>query len=250
MQTQHNQSITHQFDTRSSTFEKSAHWIVDPKLTAAHVEVAGSKKGKALEMCCGTGMVSKALKTAGWDVQGLDISPGMVNEAKKFVPAMVGDVTQVPLADHSLDLIVMRQAYFLLDNGPAALKEVRRLLKPGGQFILSHLVPFSKIDEDHLRKVHTVKQAQMKKFYTTDILKQELQANGFKVTGDKFVVVRESVKLWMDQAPELSKATRQEVCDLVANAPEAYKKLRHVEVTRDGDILEDWNFVLISATPT
>jgi ubiquinone/menaquinone biosynthesis C-methylase UbiE len=252
MLSQHNQNITFQFDTRSSTFERSAHWIVDQNLARAHADMAGVPGGKAIEMCCGTGMVSRALKAAGWDVTGVDISPGMVREAQKFVPAMVGDVSHLPFADHTIDLIAMRQAYFLLDDGPSVLKEVRRLLKPQGTFVLSHLVPFSQVDESYLREVHTVKQAQMKKFFTTELLKKELEDNGFHVTGTRFVVVRESVSLWMEQAPELSQQTRQKVCDMVATAPAEYKKLRNVEV-RDGqngrEILEDWNFVLISATP-
>jgi hypothetical protein len=62
------------------------------------------------------------------------------------------------------------------------------------------------------------------------------------------VTVRESVSLWMREAPELTAETRQAVCELVVNAPEDYKKLRNVQVVR-GEILENWNFVLLLASP-
>jgi len=248
MMTDHNDQLKKQFDLRASTFEKSVHWVTDQALVAAHVKMAG-KPGKALELCCGTGAVSRGLKAAGWDVTGVDISAGMVQEASKFISAQVGDVSKLPFADRSFDLITMRQAYFLLDDGPAALREVKRLLKPGGKFILSHLVPFSAVDQEHLRAVHTKKQAQMRKFHTVATLTEELNTAGFRVSDTDFVVVRESVSLWMDQAPELSPETRQAVCDLVVNAPEAYRKLRNVEVTAAGEIIEDWNFVLLGATP-
>lgn len=248
MQTNHNDKIKEQFNLRSSTFEKSVHWVTDKNLIAAHVKLAGLIKGKALELCCGTGAVSRGLKEAGWDVHGIDISEGMIEEAKRYIQARVGDVTRLPYPDRTFDLITMRQAYFLLDDGPAALKEVRRVLKPSGRFILSHLVPFSEVDSEHLKAVHTKKQAQMRKFYTTESLIEELQRNGFDVMKKNFVTVRESVTLWMDQAPELSPETRQGVCDLVVNSPDSYRKLRNVEV-RDGEILEDWNFVLLLAQP-
>jgi SAM-dependent methyltransferase len=248
MEISHNDKIKQQFDLRSSTFDKSVHWVTDQNLINAHVKMAGLIKGKSLELCCGTGAVSRGLKAAGWDTYGLDISAGMVEEASKHIRARVGDVTRLPFPDRTFDLIAMRQAYFLLDDGPAALKEARRVLKPSGRFVLSHLVPFGVVDSDHLRKVHTAKQAQMRMFHTPETLTEELQRNAFDVVKKTFVTVRESVTLWMDQAPELSAETRQTVCDLVVNAPQSYRKLRNVEV-RNGEILEDWNFVLLLAQP-
>jgi SAM-dependent methyltransferase len=245
----HNENIKYQFNLRASTFESSANWVRDPKLIAAHIKLAGSADGgKAVELCCGTGAVSRGLHAAGWSVTGLDISEGMVREASRHVNAMVGDAAKLPFPDKSLDLVVMRQAYFLLEDGPAALREIKRVLKPKGKFILSHLVPFSDIDEKHLEKVHTVKQAQMRRFHTTETLSEELSRAGFSITGQANVVVRESVSLWMREAPELSEATRAEVCRLVADAPEPYKRLRNVKVVGD-EIMEDWNFVLLLATP-
>lgn len=245
---QHNHKIRQQFDLRSSSFERSVHWVTDSGLIAAHARLAGPPKGEALELCCGTGAVSRGLQDAGWKVTGVDISAGMIKEASKYIRAQVGDVAALPFPDHSFDLVTMRQAYFLLDDGPAALREVRRVLKPDGHFILSHLVPFSSVDSPHLLKVHTAKQAQMRKFHTVETLTGELHENGFTVEGSDNVVVRESVSLWMKEAPELSEQVRQTVCELVVNAPEDYRRLRRVEVI-DGEILEDWNFVLLLARP-
>lgn len=243
----HNEEIKKQFDLRSNTFEGSVRWVRDPGLIAAHVRMAGKPAGNAIELCCGTGAVARGLKSAGWNVIGIDISEGMVREASQHVSAMVGDVSKLPFDDASADLIVMRQAYFLLNDGPAALREVSRLLKPNGKFILSHLVPFGVVDRDHLERVHTKKQAQMRRFFTTESLIAELREYGFEVKEKDYVTVRENVSLWMREAPELSMQTRKEVCDLVVNGPETYKRLRNVQVV-EGEILEDWCFVLLGAT--
>jgi ubiquinone/menaquinone biosynthesis C-methylase UbiE len=244
----HNENIKDQFNLRASTFDQSVHWVRDPQLIAAHVRLAGKSVGRAVELCCGTGAVARALHAAGWDVTGVDLSEGMVKEASKHVKAVVGDVAHLPFEDQTVDLVVMRQAYFLLDNGPAALAEVRRILKPSGRFILSHLVPYGDIDRVYLKKVHACKQAQMKTFHTTESLIEDLRRMEFTVLDKDFVTVRESVSLWMREAPELTAETRQAVCELVVNAPEDYKKLRNVQVVR-GEILENWNFVLLLASP-
>src|SRR5947207_1027036 len=110
----HNEQIKNQFDLRSSSFEQSVHWVCDPGLLAAHVSLAGHPTGRAVELCCGTGAVARALGRAGWDVKGVDISEGMVRVASRYIPATVGDVTDLPFATHSVELVVMRQAYFLL----------------------------------------------------------------------------------------------------------------------------------------
>ena len=40
--------------------------------------------------------------------------------------------------------------------------------------------PFSATDADHLRHVHTVKQAQMRQFHTTETLNEALREAGFE----------------------------------------------------------------------
>lgn len=247
-ETDHNGRIKWQFDTRASTFERSARWITDPALLAAHVRMAGKPIGRALEVCCGTGVVGRSLKDAGWNVVGVDISDQMIREAGRYIQAQVCDVTKLPFSDGEFDLATMRQAYFLLDDGPRALDEIRRVLTQEGRFILSHLVPFSSVDAHHLRLVHSVKQAQMRQFHTVESLCAAIEDAGFTVIGQDEVVVRESVTQWMREAPELSEDTRREVCRLVAEGPESYRKLRRVELV-DGEIFEDWNFVLLEATP-
>lgn len=242
----HIADIQRQFDLRAGTFERSVHWVTDEGLGQAHVKAAGTKKGKGLEMCCGTGFVARALQDAGWDMIGVDISEQMVREAQKHVPAMQGDVENLDFPDGHFDLIVLRQAYFLLANGPKVLAEVKRLLKSNGSLVISLIVPFSDVDAAWLKKVHTVKQAQMIRYFTAEDLGNELRTHGFSIQETLFSPTRESVSLWMQYAPELSDEIKRTVCDLVSHAPDEYKKLRNVEVV-DGEILEDWNWVIYAA---
>lgn len=243
----HETKIKEQFGLRSDTFNKSAHWITNPELTAAHVKAAGAP-GKGLAMCCGTGITGKGLVAAGWDMTGVDITPEMVNESSKYFPAIQGSAEAVPFEDNSFDLVVMRQAYFLLADGPSVLKEARRVLKPTGRLVLSQTLPFNSIDAEWLRKIHQVKQAQMIRFFTEEDMASELNKNSFKVLNKINLTVRESISLWMEYAPELSVEVKKKVCDLVINAPGGYKKLRNVEL-KNGEITEDWNWAIFVAGP-
>ncbi|MFA6236841.1 MAG: class I SAM-dependent methyltransferase [Bacteriovorax sp.] len=244
---EHELNIKTQFQLRSGTFNRSAHWITNQALIAAHVKSAGTP-GKGLAMCCGTGITGKGLADAGWDMIGVDITPGMVEETNKLFPAILGNSESLPFEDNTFDLVVMRQAYFLLADGPTVLKEARRLLKPTGRIVISQILPFSDVDAPWLKKIHEVKQAQMVQFFTEQDMKNELEKYGFKVFDKSNVSVRESVSLWMENAPELSLEVRNKVCQLVLDAPEEYKKLHNVELKND-EIIEDWNFAIYAASP-
>ena len=60
------------------------------------------------------------------------------------------------------------------------------------------------------------------------------------------LTVQENITRWLDEAPELSAEKRAEVSNLIANAPEPYRNL-HKVATVDGQVLEDWNWVIFSA---
>jgi ubiquinone/menaquinone biosynthesis C-methylase UbiE len=239
--------VVDQFEKRAETYSVSANWISDASLINAHVEACGRKPpGSVLELCCGTGMVGRNFAAAGWHVCGIDLTGRMAEEANKFFPCLRGNAESVPFLDEAFDVVVLRQAYFLLDNGQAALAEALRVLKPGGVFVLSQTVPFSDQDAAWLEKIHRTKQKQLKHFYTGPDLARELERARFTVTATRQLTVRENITRWMAAAPELSPEQRAEVCGLVAIAPEPYRSIHRVEVVGQ-EINEDWNWVIFTA---
>jgi len=240
-------TVVDQFNKRADTYSVSANWIFDKPLILAHIEAAGTMPtGHVLELCCGTGMVGRNFQAAGWSVCGIDLTSGMAEEANRYFPCICCSAEQIPFLDASFDVVVLRQAYFLLDDGQKVLSEARRVLKDDGVLVFSQTVPFSNEDAAWLEHIHRSKQAQLREFYTAETLAGELEKAGFRITETKRLAVRENITRWMAAAPELSEEKQAEVCRLVSEAPEPYRTIHRVSVT-ENEIHEDWSWVVFTA---
>jgi len=107
-------------------------------LTGFALTVAG--RGKVCEMGCGPGHVSWFLHELGTDVFGLDLSPGMVAEARRLNPHIEfceGNMLALTLPDCSLAAIVAFYSIvnFPQDSLPTVFAEMHRVLQPQG-FVL------------------------------------------------------------------------------------------------------------------
>jgi ubiquinone/menaquinone biosynthesis C-methylase UbiE len=104
---------------------------------------------KILDLCCGMGRHAMALEEAGYEVTGVDLSEVLLREARRNDPDqrvtwMHADMRNLPLSG-GFDAVVnlfTSFGYFDQDSEHIkVLKEVRRMLKPGGQFIIDFLNP-------------------------------------------------------------------------------------------------------------
>ena len=99
----------------------------------------------ALDVCCGTGDFSLALQRAfgpGLAITGADLSAAMLSAAKKKMPGVKfveAEAKALPFPDAVFDLVAISFATRNLNiDKPkllAALREFRRVLKPGGVFV-------------------------------------------------------------------------------------------------------------------
>jgi ubiquinone/menaquinone biosynthesis C-methylase UbiE len=113
----------------------------------AHIAgTEGWPYGSALELGCGTGFFLLNLKLAGVIDEGhvTDLSPGMVEVAKRNgkslgfeVEGRVADAESIPYPDNSFDLVVGHAVLHHIPDLDQALREVVRVLKPGGRFVFA-----------------------------------------------------------------------------------------------------------------
>ena len=101
---------------------------------------------EVLEIGCGTGNLSHHLADKyHWHVTGSDVDPEQIQVAKfyygenKNLHFQVAEATAIPLASHQFDMILLFKALHHIPGWEMVLKEVQRLLLPGGFFIWNDL---------------------------------------------------------------------------------------------------------------
>jgi SAM-dependent methyltransferase len=103
---------------------------------------AVSGRGPVLDVGCGPGTVTAYLAERGLDVSGVDLSPRMIEHARRLHPGCrcaVASSTELDLADSSLGGVLGWWSLFNLprDVLPQVLASFARALVPGGQAIIA-----------------------------------------------------------------------------------------------------------------
>ena len=112
------------------------------------VEVAGVRPGqRVLDIACGTGVVARTAARrlgSGSNVTGLDLSAPMLAVARSAAAAdgatiewREGSALQLPFADQAFDVAFCQQGLQFFPDRPAAMREMYRVLAPGGKLVLS-----------------------------------------------------------------------------------------------------------------
>ena len=112
----------------------------------AFIAFVGRGDGKALEVGCGEGRVSRELKACGYTVTASDPVPELVNVAREAQSAddyAIAAGTDLPFGDASFDLVVAYNVLMDVEDVPATLKEISRVLRPAGSVVISIVHPFS-----------------------------------------------------------------------------------------------------------
>ncbi|MBL1140649.1 MAG: class I SAM-dependent methyltransferase [Proteobacteria bacterium] len=100
---------------------------------------------KILDIGCGNARDIAYILEQGAEIIGIDISEGMILEAKKDLEKLgyknvtleVGDATNLAYADNQFDKVLCSEVIEHIPNADKALNEMWRILKPGGHLILS-----------------------------------------------------------------------------------------------------------------
>ncbi|PNY81811.1 class I SAM-dependent methyltransferase [Deinococcus koreensis] len=141
----HNQR---QFDGLAASYDRMGFLALTAQFLAGAVKV---QPGDAvLDVMTGTGHVALALAGAvgpSGRVVGADLSAGMLEVARAKAAGLEqlsfvqGDACSLPFADASFGAVVCASGLFFVPDMVAALREWRRLVRPGGEVVFSSFGP-------------------------------------------------------------------------------------------------------------
>lgn len=107
-------------------------------------DAAGISAGdRVLDVACGTGVVTRECVTragSAGKVIGLDLNEGMLTVARRVRPEIEwrqGDAAELPFEDGAFDAVVCQFALMFFPDRAAALREMWRVLAPGGRLAIA-----------------------------------------------------------------------------------------------------------------
>src|SRR6202022_1011068 len=113
---------------------------------ASLIAFIGRGEGKALDVGGGEGRVSRELKACGYRVTSSDPVWELVNAAREARSAddyAIASGTDLPFEDAHFDLVMAYNVLMDVEDVPATLKEIRRVLRPAGTLVISIVHPFA-----------------------------------------------------------------------------------------------------------
>ena len=145
------------------------------------------KSNKLLDVGCGRGDFSKGFKELGLLVSGLDVIKSQ-SEMLKDIEIKYANIEndKFPFNDETFDIIFSKSVIEHLRNPDNFIKEIHRLLKPGGRIIIltpdwqsqrlifyddyTHCHPYTPISLRDLLKIHGFKEVSSEIFYQLPVL--------------------------------------------------------------------------------
>lgn len=120
----------------------------------AVVERAAPRPGdEVIDLACGTGNAALIAAARGARVVGVDAAPrllGVARERARASGAQIefreGDLLDLPVADDAADIVLSVFGVIFAADPAGALREVRRVVRPGGRVFLTAWVPAGPID--------------------------------------------------------------------------------------------------------
>lgn len=122
---------------------------LDAAIMRAFAEMA---EGKIGDLGCGAGRITGHLHDLGLDAFGIDLSPGMVEQARKLYPHLefrTGDFTRLDLEDDSIGGAVVWYSTVHMSAETVPWSEFHRVVKPGGHLLHAFKAGNQKVHLDY-----------------------------------------------------------------------------------------------------
>ena len=144
MMVRNKQQVARHFSRAAATYDKAAS--IQQQVLERLLAPLANMTGHWLDIGCGTGAATSILLKKGANqVTGVDLSEGMLEEAKKRnmtqADFLLSDADQIPLRNESAAGVISSLMLQWSEDINPTLSEWHRLLKPQGTLALATLLP-------------------------------------------------------------------------------------------------------------
>ncbi|GFM81536.1 hypothetical protein PSCICN_22280 [Pseudomonas cichorii] len=162
----HTQVVQRQFGEQASAYLSSAVHAQGAEFALLQAEVAGHSNARVLDLGCGAGHVSFNVAPAVGEVVAYDLSQQMldvvsaaaVDKGLSNIRTVHGAAERLPFEDGEFDFVFSRYSAHHWGDLALALREVRRVLKPGGvAAFIDVMSPGSPLLDTYLQTVEVLR---------------------------------------------------------------------------------------------
>ena len=134
--------------TGAANYERDFVPAIAGPVSVRLLEAAALQPGeRVLDVGCGTGLIARRAAEAVGDrgsVAGIDVAADMIEVAESLtvgdgaeIEWQQGDAASLPFPDAGFDVVLCQMSLMFVEDRPAATREMRRVLAPGGRVLIS-----------------------------------------------------------------------------------------------------------------
>lgn len=243
-----------QFGSTAHAYLSSTVHSNGADLDAVAGRLSQATEATVLDLGCGAGHLSFTIAPLVKSVTAYDLSSEMLEvvrtEAKRRalgnLTTIQGNVQQLPFADASFDWVCTRYSAHHWTEIKSAIREMHRVLKPGGGLIVIDLcTPQHPLLDTHLQAIELLRDSSHLRDYSFTEWKTMLETQGFAIEAHTFWRLPLNFQSWVERA-QTPQLYVEAIRSLFKKAPQEVRD--YFEVAEDGSFCADT--VLIEAKRT
>ncbi|SRR5579871_121961 len=246
-------SVRSQFARQAAWYTVSAVHRRSAGLNALLRLAAPGPADRAVDVATGTGFTAFALAPHCARVLAVDMTPGMLEEARKLrkarglgnVAFCLGDAESLPLRSASADLVTCRHAAHHFPHLPAALAEMARIVRTGGRVVLDDTcAPEDRVLAALMDDWERRRDPSHVASYPPTRLREMFERCGLGVTDVVVTHVALRFNDWVRRAGVRAEQQASLRAALVGASPAARAAFR-IRLEDDGDVSFGWDEIVI-----
>ena len=228
-------------------------WVTSKKLiqTAKELLEYQSNCGKVLDVGIGTGIFPFLLNIDKEQLFGIDLSNKMLSLAKQYFDHLVlASGESIPFKNQNFILVIERNVLKHVERPDDFLKEISRIIIPGGKILIIESVALNKEHSRFLSGLLSITEPNQKVYTLREL--QSLVYNNINtdLITKRFVRIRQYVFSDYLCSQALEKSQFHESKEYILKSSDVIQKLQNMEWNKEkNDILYDslWAFLSIKA---